>query len=79
MEDQKEHRRQFTFLCVLKGDVTYLEEIKRVMQEYVNNGLVTVVESGYTKEIHVLTDDQWKEYQKLKTCREKNLIGAGFP
>lgn len=78
MEDQKEYKEP-SFLCVLKGDVTYLEEIKKVMQEYVNNGLVTVVESGYTKEIHILTDDQWKEYQKLKECKEKDLIGAGFP
>ena len=65
--------------CILQGEVKDLEKIKGVIQEYVNNGLVIVVKSDYTKKIHVLTDDQWKEYQKLKNCREKNLIGAGFP
>lgn len=70
---------EYNFLCVLKGEIKHLEEIKKVIQKYINDGLITVVESGYTKEIHILTDDQLKEYKKLKECREKNLIGAGFP
>ena len=68
------------FSCILRGEVTYLEEIKDyITQEYVTKGLVTLVNPSYTKETHILTDDQWKEYQKLKKCREENLIGAGFP
>ncbi len=68
------------FSCILRGKTTYLEEIKDyITQEYVTKGLITLVNSSYTKETHILTDDQWKEYQKLKNCREKNLVGAGFP
>ncbi len=76
---ENHYSAEWKLLCILQGEVTYLEKIKGVIQEYVNNGLVTVVKSDYTKKTHVLTDDQWKEYQKLKNCREKNLIGAGFP
>ena len=69
------------FSCILRGEVTYLEEIKDyITQEYVSKGLVTLVNSSnIKKETHILTDAQWKEYQKLKNCREKNLVGAGFP
>ena len=65
---------------ILKGEIEYLEEIKEyIKQEYVNKELITVVESGYTEKGYLLTDDQWKEYQRLKKNKEEDLIGAGFP
>jgi len=70
----------FTFSCVLRGEVKHLEQIKEyIVQEYVNKGLVTLEKPTYQKkEIYILTDDQWNEYQDLKK-REDWLVGAGFP
>ena len=70
---------EYSFVCVLKGETKHTEEIRKVIQNYVDEGLITVVKSSYTKNVHILTDEQWKEYKRLKKCREENLIGAGFP
>ena len=50
--------------CILRGEVTYLEEIKDyITQKYVSKGLVTLANPSCSKkEMHLLTDDQWKEY-----------------
>ncbi|KYK35788.1 MAG: hypothetical protein HXS46_10455 [Theionarchaea archaeon] len=70
----------FTFSCVLRGEVKHLEQIKEyIVQEYVNKGLVTLEKPTYQKkEIYILTDGQWNEYQELKK-RGDWLVGAGFP
>ncbi len=69
------------FSCVLKGEEKHLEEIKAcIIREYVNKGLVKLIDPVYHKKgIHLLTEEQWKEYQRLKRNKERNLIGAGFP
>lgn len=69
------------FGCVLKGDKKHLEKIKEhIVQEYAKLGTVKIVTSTFdNNEIHMLTPEQWKEYQKLKKYRKENLIGAGFP
>ena len=71
----------FNFSCVLKGEATYLEEIKeRITREYVEKGLVLLVNPTYDKNaLHILTEKQWKEYQRLKKSKEERLIGGGFP
>jgi hypothetical protein len=76
----KEYFTEVNFSCVLRGEVTYLEEIKeRITREYVEKGLVSLVNPTYDKNtLHILTENQWKEYQKLKK-RDERLIGAGFP
>ncbi len=70
----------FNFSCVLRGHVKDLEKIKGyIVENYVNKGLITMIRPTYDKkEIYLLTDDQWKEYQKLKK-KDPTLIGAGFP
>ncbi len=70
----------FNFSCVLRGHVKDLEKIKEyIVENYINTGLVTLIKPTYDKkEIYILTDDQWKEYQKLKK-KDPTLIGAGFP
>ena len=70
----------FNFSCVLRGEVKYLEKIKEhIITEYVNTGLVKLIRPTYDKkEIYLLTDEEWDEYQKLKK-RDDRLIGAGFP
>jgi len=70
---------EYSFVCILKGETKHVEEIRKSIQKYVDDGLITVVKSSYTKNVHILTDEQWKEYKRLKKCREENLIGAGFP
>ena len=70
----------FNFSCVLKGEVKYLEKIKEhIITEYVDKGLVKLIKPTYDKkEIYLLTDEEWDEYQKLKK-KNSRLIGAGFP
>ena len=70
----------FNFSCVLRGEVKYLEKIKEhIITEYVNTGLVKLIRPTYDKkEIYLLTNEEWNEYQKLKK-RDDRLIGAGFP
>ncbi|MGC1122045.1 MAG: hypothetical protein WBA22_13220 [Candidatus Methanofastidiosia archaeon] len=81
MEDQKEYLSElFNFACVLRGEVKYLEQIKEyIVAEYINKGLVKIIKPTYDKrELYIITESQWKEYQKLKD-RDDRLIGAGFP
>ena len=76
MEDEQNLSEQFNFACVLKGEVRYLKEIKDNIEEYVDNGLVELINPVYDKkEICILKDDQWREYQKLKD-RDDRLIGT---
>lgn len=81
MEDNKQYLSElFNFACVLRGEVKHLENIKEhIVQEYVEKGLVKLIKPTYDKkEIYILTETQWKEYQNLKK-RDDRLIGAGFP
>ena len=73
-----ENSCRFNFSCVLRGEVKYLEQIKEyIAKEYIQKGLVKLIKPTYDKkEIYILTDEQWKEYQTLKE-RDENLI-AGF-
>ena len=80
-ENQREYLSEvFNFSCVLRGDVKYLEKIKEhIITEYVNTGLIKLIKPTYDKkEIYLLTNEEWDEYQKLKK-RDDRLIGAGFP
>ncbi|MBU7030299.1 MAG: hypothetical protein HXS48_25425 [Theionarchaea archaeon] len=69
----------FNFACVLRGEVKHLEKIKEyIVQEYVDTGLVKLIRPTYNKnEIYIVTDNEWKEYQKLKE-KDERLIGYGF-
>jgi hypothetical protein len=81
MEEDKQYLSElFNFACVLRGEVKHLEKIKEyIIEEYVEKGLVKLIKPTYDKkEIYLLTDVEWKEYQKLKK-RDERLIGAGFP
>ena len=78
----KEHLTEIlTFSCSLKGETQHLEKIKDyIKKEYVNKNLVTLTDSAYhQKDVYILTEDQWKEYKRLKKNKEECLIGAGFP
>ncbi len=80
-DSEKEYLEElFNFSCVLRGEVKYLEKIKEhIVSEYVDKGLVKLIKPTYDKkEIYILIEEQWKEYQKLKK-RDERLIGAGFP
>jgi hypothetical protein len=70
----------FNFACVLQGEIKHLEKIKEhIVREYVEKGLIKLIRPTYEKsEIHLITDAEWKECQKLKK-RDERLIGAGFP
>jgi hypothetical protein len=78
-EDKKEHLSEvFNFSCVLRGEVKYLERIKEYIQEYVDTGAVKLVKPTYEKkEIYIVTEKEWEEYQKLKR-RDPRLIGPGW-
>ncbi len=81
MEDQKEYlSEQCNFSYILRGEVKYLEEIKEhIIKEFVNKGFVTLINPIYDKkEMYILTDKQWKEYQKLKREKDNGLIGMRF-
>ncbi len=83
MEERKEKEylsELFNFACVLRGEVKYLEKIKEhIITEYVDKGWVKLIKPTYDKkELYIITESQWKEYQKLKK-RDERLIGAGFP
>ena len=78
MEDEQDLSEQFNFACVLRGEGRHLKEIKEYIQEYVDKGLVELINPVHDKkDIYILEDDQWKEYQKLKN-RDDRLIGTGF-
>ncbi|KYK32783.1 MAG: hypothetical protein HXS48_17730 [Theionarchaea archaeon] len=79
MEDRKYLSEWFNFACVLRGEVKHLEKIKEyIVQEYVDKGMVKLIRPTYNKnEIYIVTDDEWKEYQKLKE-KDERLIGYGF-
>ena len=70
----------FSFSFILRGEVKYLEEIKEyILKKYVETGVVTLTRPTYaTGGLYILTEAQWKQYQKLKK-REHRLIGGGFP
>jgi len=81
MEEKRQYLSEiFNFACVLRGEVKHLEEIKEhIVNEYVEKGRVKMIKPTYNKrEIYILTDVEWKEYQDLKK-REGRMIGAGFP
>jgi hypothetical protein len=76
-EKKREHLSEvFNFSCVLRGEVKYLERIKEyIVQEYVDTGAVKLVKPTYEKkEIYIVTEKEWEEYQKLKR-RDPGLIG----
>jgi len=77
MEDKSHLLELFNFSCVLRGEVKYLEQIKEyIAKEYINKGLVKLIKPTYDKkEIYILTDEQWKEYQTLKERDEKLMAG----
>ncbi len=80
-DTEKEYLQElFNFSCVLRGEIKNLEEIKEhIITDYVDKGLIKLIKPTYDKkEIYILTEEQWKEYQKLKR-RDERLIGAGFP
>jgi hypothetical protein len=78
--DQRYLHEMFSFSCVLRGEVKHLEKIKEhIIGEYVDKGLVKLIKPTYDKkELYIVTDAEWKEYQKLKK-RDDRLIGAGWP
>jgi hypothetical protein len=69
----------FNFACILRGEASHLEEIKAyIIGEYVDKGLVKLINPAYdTEKIYIVTDQEWEEYQNLKK-RDDRLIGAGF-
>jgi hypothetical protein len=69
----------FNFSCVLRGEVKHLERIKEyIVQEYVDTGAVKLVKPTYEKkEIYIVTEKEWEEYQRLKR-RDPRLIGPGW-
>lgn len=76
-KDKREYLSEvFNFSCVLRGEVKYLERIKEyIVQEYVDTGAVTLMNPTYEKkEIYIVTEKEWEEYQKLKR-RDPRLIG----
>ncbi len=81
MGNEKEYLSEvFNFSVVVQGQVKDIEKIKQyIVENYVNTGVVALIKPTYDKEeLHVLTDDQWKEYQRLKK-KDWRLIGVGFP
>ncbi|MGC1121774.1 MAG: hypothetical protein WBA22_11840 [Candidatus Methanofastidiosia archaeon] len=75
-DDQEGYFRElFNFCCILRGEVKYLEEIKEyIIAEYVRTEKVKLIKPTYDKtELYILTDAQWKEYQKLKE-KDRRLI-----
>ncbi|MGC1122738.1 MAG: hypothetical protein WBA22_16780 [Candidatus Methanofastidiosia archaeon] len=81
MEDKEEDdqegyfRELFNFCCILRGEVRYLEEIKEyIITEYVRTEKVKLIRPTYDKhELHIMIDDQWREYQRLKE-KDRRLI-----
>ncbi len=76
MKDHKEYSSELqNFAFVLRGEVKHLRKIKEHIQEYVDKELIKLINPTYDKEeIYIITDDQWKEYQRLKN-RGDGLIG----
>ena len=78
MKDQKYSSELHNFAFVLKGEVKHLKKIKEHIQEYVDKGLIKLINPTYDKEeIYIITGAQWKEYRRLKN-KEDGLIGYGF-
>ena len=75
--DQRRHLSELNFACVLRGEAKHLEKIKGyILQEYVNKGLTKLIRPTYDEsELHIVTDNEWKEYQRLKKKRDEGLIG----
>jgi hypothetical protein len=80
MEGNTNLREHVNFGCVLQGDKKYLKKIKEhIIREYVELGLVKLSKPTYDKNgIYIVTTKEWKEYQKLKKCKEEGLIGVWF-
>ena len=74
--NQKDLSELFNFSCVLRGEIKHIEKIKEyIAQEYIDNELIKLLKPTYDKkEIYIVTDDEWKEYQRLKK-RDDRLIG----
>ena len=76
MKDEGCPSELHNFAFILKGEVKHLKKIKEHIQEYVNKELIELINPTYDKqEIYIITDNQWKEYQRLLKNREDGLIG----
>ncbi len=76
LEDEEYLSELLNFAFVLTGEAKHLEEIKEyIVQKYVNTELVKLIRPVFDKkEIYIVTDDDWKEYQRLKN-KDWRLIG----
>ena len=75
MEDDHDLPELFNFTFIVQGEEKQLKEIKAYLQECVEKGLITLSNPTYDeREIYIVTNDQWKEYQKLRN-RDEGLIG----
>ena len=77
MEEHKEKDlpELLNFACILQGEEKHLSEINEYIREYVDKGLINLINPTYhKKEIYILTKNQWKEYQRLRN-KDDGLIG----
>ena len=75
MKDQEYSSELHNLAFVLRGEVKHLKKIKEHIQEYADKELIELINPTYDKEeIYIITDNQWKEYQRLKN-RGNGLIG----
>ncbi|MBU7027952.1 MAG: hypothetical protein HXS48_13535, partial [Theionarchaea archaeon] len=57
----------FTFACILRGEVSYLEEVKDILKEYAAKGHIEVAKSTYsTEKIFVVTEPEWRAFLQSK-------------
>lgn len=77
MEEHKDKElpELYNLAFMLQGEEKHLQEIKEYIREYVDKGLVNLINPKKgRKETYILTENQWKEYQRLKDKGE-GLIG----
>ena len=71
----KDSPELLNFACIIQGEEKHLQEIKEYIGECVDKKVANLINPKYDKkEIYILTENQWKEYQRLKD-RDNGLIG----
>ncbi|MBU7027790.1 MAG: hypothetical protein HXS48_12710 [Theionarchaea archaeon] len=57
----------FTFACILFGEIDYLQEFKRFIHHYIQNGTLSLKMSVFLNQrMHIMPESQWRTYCSMK-------------
>ena len=79
-KENKDHFKEyFNLAFVLHGDITNLEEIMYIINNFANKKLVKLIKPMYEKEKLLIVDEsEWQKFQKFTIQKERKLSDEYF-